>query len=183
MMIAIWALVKGFVDPQTREKLAVLGTDFHSDLRFRIPAHVLPLSFGGTYCPPSWVVLNDDGEPEKETTVVVAARSSYELRVRLETAERIDVTWCVKSLDVGFSVTRESVAAIAADTNTSEKEIVVESLNVTSEDGEQVAAVDGLLFAPCVVTFLWDNTYSWLRTKPLWLRVAMGTMSEDGDDE
>ena len=160
--LAIWALVKNAVDPATRAKLAVLGMPFRHTLRESNSAAVLPPSFGGIYAP---FARDEDG------VISVAARSRYDLRVRLEAGERLHARWCVLARDIESSAATSAVTL--EDAGAEGSVVVAAPQRVASTDGVQHIVLAAPAEAGCIATLSWDNTYSWLRAKSLWLRAVV----------
>ncbi|CAK9075235.1 SEC14 cytosolic factor (Phosphatidylinositol/phosphatidylcholine transfer protein) (PI/PC TP), partial [Durusdinium trenchii] len=48
IFMAIWRLIKDWIDPVTAKKMHLLGSDFHSELLEYIHADQLPVEYGGT---------------------------------------------------------------------------------------------------------------------------------------
>ncbi|CAJ1342033.1 unnamed protein product [Effrenium voratum] len=55
VFLAIWRLIKEWIDPVTASKMHLLGSDFQRELLEYIPADQLPVAYGGTN---SWDVFN-----------------------------------------------------------------------------------------------------------------------------
>jgi hypothetical protein len=161
--LAIWAVVKNAVDPATRAKLAVLGTPFRHTLRERNSAAVLPPSFGGIYAP---FVRDEDG------VLSVAARSRYDLRVCLRAGERLNARWCILARDIEGSAATAAAGSVGPG-DAEGSVVVAEPKRVARTDGVQHIVIAAPAEEGCVATLSWDNRYSWLRAKQLWLRAVV----------
>ena len=43
----MWSIISGFIDPRTRDKITILGSDFHKKLHESVDPSVLPVRYGG----------------------------------------------------------------------------------------------------------------------------------------
>jgi hypothetical protein len=57
----VWTVIKRFLDPNTVEKISILGKDYKSTLLSRIPAENLPKRFGGLCECPGGCEVSDAG--------------------------------------------------------------------------------------------------------------------------
>lgn len=46
---ALWSLLRPFVDPVTREKIHILGSDYSSQLQIAIAPEQIPVEYGGSH--------------------------------------------------------------------------------------------------------------------------------------
>ncbi|EOD40372.1 hypothetical protein EMIHUDRAFT_222835 [Emiliania huxleyi CCMP1516] len=75
---AIWRIVRVWLDPNTREKVHVLGSTFAPTLLQHIDAHQLPVEYGGT-SPYKFPVVKSIGEGEALWKAVVQEFNAPEL--------------------------------------------------------------------------------------------------------
>ncbi|KAH0559758.1 hypothetical protein GP486_003721 [Trichoglossum hirsutum] len=64
---SVWAVIKGFLDPVTVDKIQVLGATYHAELLNQVPAENLPKEYGGECECDGGCMLSDMGpwqEPE-----------------------------------------------------------------------------------------------------------------------
>jgi hypothetical protein len=80
----VWAVIKRFLDPQTVEKISILGKDYQSNLLSLIPAENLPKQFGGICECPGGCELSDAGPWQDEEFTRPLTSETYTTRAESE---------------------------------------------------------------------------------------------------
>lgn len=180
---ALFAIVKPWLDPATKAKIHVLGSDFKAKLLQHIDAEQLPAEYGGSCntctegCMPVTDVkqFQEDLKKSEEglelKTHTIGARKTFQLKLR--GGDQAVFSWFFKttSHDVSFGVDFEA--------DSGEKICVTKPARVEAHKNpiQSSWACKG----SGMVVLTWDNSHSWFTSNPLnyFLGVAEAGKIED----
>lgn len=160
----IFALVKPFIDPNTREKLEVCGSNYKEKLKEYLPSSIIPEILGGELkdhnkicwggrVPKEMFKENDDSLQHQ----YVKPGKSFTIEVQVE-KPGTELAWefVTENHDISFSVSR---------LDGSQKVEVVATERIAAHLGN----VDGSISCELsgVYVLEWDNSFSWTKGKNL----------------
>jgi len=162
----LWEVVKSFLPSSTITKLHVLGSDYKEKLRALIDAEQLPEEYGGTCkCPGGCIKMKTEAEVKqillKDHTGLqlvekyVGAGEKFEVVLEGEPGDEFKWSFDVDSgYDINFGVEMKPLDGGATVT------VKIPGRCNTSK-GQYTTT------APCTLSFLWDNSYSYFNGKNL----------------
>jgi hypothetical protein len=193
--VMAWKVMKHFVPERTKQKLAVLGTSFLSDLMQEVPFQRIPLAWGGGGVTRRGFDLAWSEECTKNS-VCVGRRDVTSLTIGIDQPGRV-VEWSWKlagySLNVCSQFARldggEGGEGGEGETKGGDAKGQDEMTSLSFEvvDAEKTheagGAVTGKFVAPCkgVFQLIFDNKFSMLRSKTV--EVSMNVVEEDDEEE
>ena len=203
--VMAWKVMKHFVPERTKQKLAVLGTSFISDLVLEVPFQRIPLIWGGGGVTRNGFDYAWSEECTKES-LCVGRRDVSTLKIGIDQPGRV-VEWSWKLAGYSIKVCSQFARLESGgesgggsgsgetkeggDAMGGEKEMTSLSFAVVEEEKTCEASggvVTGRFVAPCkgVFQLTFDNTFSMLRSKTVEISIRVVEESgseEDEDDE
>jgi plastocyanin len=170
----IYAMIKPLLDPSTRKKVHILGSNYHDTLLEAIDEENLPAEYGGTCqctgsCIPGggkFVDAKQDGTTYNPVEVNIGRKDKHEAKITVSKGHTLSWEYTVKSHDVAFGVYFEDDQG---------RETVVDSERQHgSRKGSIVAETTG------TYVLVWDNTHSILKGKTV---VYQAFVNADGPSD
>jgi hypothetical protein len=172
-----WAIVRLWLDAGSQKKVEFLaaGDQTRNALLAAIDAEHLPAFLGGSCtcegeCVPLPAMTGPEDEGEEQTIEMqVAARSKKTHVVAVQAGNEVKWQWTsTGGNDIGFSVLYKALTGDETEAaSTGDDGIpVVPAAKLKESQGSFAAPGDG------AVTFVFDNTYSWMKGKELLVRVS-----------
>jgi phosphatidylinositol/phosphatidylcholine transfer protein len=198
----MWKIIRPLVDPVTRQKVHVLGSNFKEVLLQHIDADQLPIEYGGSanIRVPHYegkVMNAEDFDPElKEENVAAGTRMEKQIKIGWHGGS---VSWFFRtqSKDIKFSVEwipDEPAAAAGTGTGTgtsddskdivstgAHRHFIVEPIKVDSSKTRVQGSED--FNCPGTIVIIWDNSYSYFTSKTIRYNVGVVQYDDQDDDE
>ncbi|ELR17313.1 CRAL/TRIO domain containing protein [Acanthamoeba castellanii str. Neff] len=173
----MYSLIKPLLDPNTRKKVHILGSNYRDTLLEVIDEEHLPAEYGGECaceggCIPGggkFVDLKDDGTTYNPAEVSIGRKDKHEVKLTVAQGATLSWEFTVKSHDVGFGVffgegkEREALVAIEKHHGTRKGKLTAEKAGT--------------------YWLVWDNTYSILKGKSVEYQAFINADTDDDDDD
>jgi len=154
----IYSMIKPLIDPTTRKKVHILGSNYTDTLLEAIDKENLPAEYGGECkceggCIPGggkFVDRKEDGTTYNPVEVSISRKDTHEVKLELDQGSVLSWNFTVKNHDVSFGIFYGNEARETC-------------LEMTKQGGTQKGSLKADRSGTYVV--VWDNTHSLLKSK------------------
>ncbi|CEM03539.1 unnamed protein product [Vitrella brassicaformis CCMP3155] len=174
MFSTFWKGISRWMRPRTLEKVAILGSEFEQTVFESVDSANLPPFLGGTSTSPLADVpktglLEEDrfALGSGKITAEIAAGKKLQVPYQVRSGHTIYWAWGVMAMDVGFTINMRTT--VPGSMSVEEKAL----LNYARHSSERALRGSLTFASDGIVTFVWDNTFSFLRAKQIAYKIEV----------